>query len=90
MIWSHDPVEHRLSRRIWPVLSPDNDDLRGPAVAMLDGVESFDIRVLSDAGADWSPEHGTDPAGDPARLPRAVELRLGTEVHGALRLLVAF
>lgn len=86
VIWRHDAVNRRLTRQVWPVLTPAASRAAGPEVVMLDGVERLDIRYGSRADG-WQPQPRTTPA-DTAPPPDAVEVRLATARHGALRVVV--
>lgn len=84
--WRLDPATGVLSRRVWTVATPRAGASPGPAVPMLAGVQRFEVASMGEAHG-WRPafEPGDEPA---LRLPRGVEVRLETERHGPLRMVV--
>ncbi|MCC6303857.1 MAG: prepilin-type N-terminal cleavage/methylation domain-containing protein [Rhodobacteraceae bacterium] len=86
--WQLDRATGVLSRRFWPTLAPREATAAGPAVALLEGVQSL---ALDEFPPGAEPRTNLIEIEDSAlaRLPRGFELRLVTARHGPLRLVVA-
>lgn len=80
VIWRHDPVATTLTRQVWPVLAPARGALLEPERVILAGVTALTLETLGN----W-PER----AENINSLPEGFEIRLTSQRHGPLRVVVA-
>ncbi|PIE15617.1 MAG: hypothetical protein CSA68_06235 [Rhodobacterales bacterium] len=90
VIWQLDDKTGQLSRQVWPVLTPQNDQARSPRVVMLQGVTDLKMRALVEGETGWISGYGTTQEHPGTRLPAAVEVQLETAQFGPLRLVVGY
>ena len=87
VIWRLDVTTGVLTRQIWPLLAPAEPGTLGPEVPMLAGVRSLDLRVTDD-GTSWRDGHIPSADRAPTQLPKGLEVIIGTDLYGPLRVLV--
>ena len=74
VVWRYDPVTDQLLRRVWTSLTPGDPRAASPEIAVLSGVEGFNLFSYDTQGG-WRSGYASDP-GNPSVLPLGVRLRI--------------
>lgn len=87
--WRWDPNSAQLSRKMWPVLTPEAETAQSPAVIMMQDVVGLEVYRLINTSI-W--ERGRDRTifGAASTLPKALEIRLTTKRWGIISTKVAY
>lgn len=72
--WRLDPVSRQLTRRVWLSVIPSNSARPGPAVVLLDDIETLQVAVFGQDG-EWASRWPLNPEDGPDLLPAALRVR---------------